>query len=105
MTYRKPPAAPGLELGAHDDSYTTDRDHTAAMLSAETDAMRLEATALGLPDTVEGLLTFALREIAALRLAGRVLRADIEGCRTETVGLHSEVARLKLRVKGLEGEL
>lgn len=74
-------------------------------LLAETDAMRLEATALGLPDTVEGLLTFALREIAALRLAGRVLRADIEGCRTETVGLHSEVARLKLRVKGLEGEL
>lgn len=105
MTYPSPPAAPGLELGAHDDAYTTDRDPTATMLSAETDAMRLEATALDIPDTLEGLLTFALREIAALRIAGRVLRADIEGCRTEAVGLHSEVARLKLRVKGLEGEL
>lgn len=123
MTYRKPPAAPGLELGAHDDSYTTDRDHTAAMLSAETDAMRAESAALGLPDTVEGLLAFAMREVAALRIALRETRAELTALLAEAAALRaeceafaaaagtdcetlgSEVAQLKLRVRKLEVEL
>ena len=116
MTYRKPPAAPGLELGAHDDSYTTGRDHTAAMLSAETDAMRAESAALGLPDTVEGLLAFAMREVATLRIALREARVDLTALRTECAvataalgdqveALASEAAQLKLRVRKLEEEL
>lgn len=92
------------------------REVTDRALERETDAMRAEATAFGLPDTVEGLLAFALREIAALRIAVREARAEIEGLRGECAvatealnlaveALSSEVARLKLRVKKLEGEL
>lgn len=116
MTYPSPPAAPDLELGAHDDAYTTDRDPTATMLCAETDAMRLEATTLGIPDTVEGLLAFAMREVAALRIAVRALRGEVDGLRVECAAatealnpaveaLASEAAQLKLRVRKLEGEL
>lgn len=87
-----------------------------AALSAETDAMRLEATALGVPDTLEGLLAFALREVAALRMAVRETRAEVDRLRAECAvaiealnpavpPLLSELARLKLRVKKLEGEL
>ncbi len=67
-------------------TYTTDAElgggaavppPSASALSAETDAMRLEATALGVPDTLEGLLAFALREVAALRIAVRTLHIDM----------------------------
>ena len=92
------------------------REVTDRALERETDAMRAEATALGLPDTVEGLLAFALREVAGLRIAVREVRAEVEWVRTEYLAfaedsdtqveaLSSEVTRLKLRVKKLEGEL
>ena len=68
-------------------TYTTDAElgggaavppPSASALSAETDAMRLEATALGVPDTLEGLLAFALREVAGLRIAARALRGEVD---------------------------
>ena len=106
-------------------TYTTDAElgggaavppPSTSALSAETDAMRLEADALGVPDTLEGLLAFALREVAGLRIAAREAREESDGLRAEcavataALGHHvealaSEVARLKLRVKKLEGEL
>ena len=99
------------------------REVTDRALERETDAMRAEATALGLPDTVEGLLAFALREVAALRIALRETRAELTALLAEAAALRaeceafaaaagtdcetlgSEVAQLKLRVRKLEGEL
>lgn len=124
MTHHGPPDVAGLEAAAGPGILAPDLElavpshgHlSASALAAETDAMRAEATALGLPDTVEGLLAFALREVAGLRIAVREVRAEVEWVRTEYLAfaedsdtqveaLSSEVTRLKLRVKKLEGEL
>lgn len=125
MTYPVRPAAPDLDPAEPSPEHPPD-----AVLSAETDAMRAEATALDIPDTLEGLLAFALREVAALRIAVREARAQAQETRAELTALlaesaalraeceafaaavgtdcetlGSEAARLKLRVRKLEGEL
>jgi hypothetical protein len=61
-----------------------------AALERETDAMRAEADVLGIPDTVEGLLAYLLREVAALRIGMRVAMREVD--------------ELRVKVRQLEGE-